>query len=139
MHKYTRLGIVPIEVVREFQEQQKDVHPKLRQKLHVCGVSVKVFGSSKRLETFFHHGTRCSSCGIEATHYAVERNLESNNESYHLNLWGYDGEGNEVLFTHDHTLARSAGGKDDLSNTTTMCHECNFAKSLVEVRNPKRI
>ncbi|MNE07882.1 hypothetical protein D3C80_1005220 [compost metagenome] len=37
-----------------------------------------------------------------------------------------------MLFTHDHTLARSLGGTDDASNTTTMCAKCNFLKSKGE-------
>lgn len=84
---------------------------------------------SLRLKTFKANGTKCSCCGLEATHFAVERCAEQ--ESYHLNLYGMK-DGQEVLFTHDHTLARSLGGRDHISNTTTMCSPCNFDKSIIE-------
>lgn len=132
---YTRLGIVDIEMVREAQQKVFGQPKPEKHKLDVLGVQVKLFSKGSRLKTFFHHGTKCSACGLEAKFYAVERPAhEKDDFPYHLNLWGIDEKGEEVLFTHDHTLARSAGGKDDISNTTTMCRPCNFAKSLVEVR-----
>lgn len=50
---------------------------------------------------------------------------------YHLNLWGVK-DGEEVLFTHDHVLARGLGGKDNLDNTQTMCCYCNWEKGDLE-------
>lgn len=89
-----------------------------------------------RMMTFFEDGTTCHCCGLEAAYFAIERNASEAQRNpgtnYHLNLWGIDQEGEEVLFTHDHTLARALGGKDDRSNTKTMCTKCNFEKSLTE-------
>ena len=120
MQNYIRLSVASI----------ADVLPLIGGKdkrVIVDGEYVKV--SSLRLKTFAKYGTKCSCCGLEATHFAIERCAEQ--ESYHLNLYGLD-DGKEVLFTHDHTLARSLGGKDNISNTTTMCSPCNFKKSIIE-------
>lgn len=98
-----------------------------------------------RMMTFFEDGTMCHCCGLEAAYFAIERNASEAQRNpgtnYHLNLWGIDEAGEEVLFTHDHTLARALGGKDDRSNTKTMCTKCNFEKSLAEteiLRQKKR-
>lgn len=136
---YDRLGVVDIQTVRTAQAAEYDriIKPgkQAPAKGEYFGRSVKLFSKGSRLKTFYKHGTKCSACGLEAQFYAVERPAHENDGfPYHLNLWGIDVNGDEVLFTHDHTLARSAGGADNVSNTTTMCSPCNFAKSLVEVR-----
>lgn len=136
---YARLGTVSIEEVRLAQSQNlATLDPRSREKppkVEFLGTMVKLFSDGTRLKTFYTHGTKCSACGLEAQFYAVERPVRAvDGCPYHLNLWGIDTNGDEVLFTHDHTLARSVGGKDNLSNTTTMCSPCNFAKSLVEKR-----
>jgi|SRR5579872_2356812 len=133
---YSRLGTVSIEQVQNAQlVTASAMNDKKLPKLYVHGVYVKLFSAGTRLKTFFKHGTKCSACGLEAKFYAVERPIhESGDFPYHLNLWGIDANGDEVLFTHDHTLARRAGGADNTGNTTTMCSPCNFAKSLIENR-----
>lgn len=98
------------------------------------GVLLKL--TTLRMMTFFEDGTKCHCCGLDASYFAIERNAtEAKRDpktNYHLNLWGIDENGDEVLFTHDHTLARALGGKDDRSNTKTMCTKCNFEKSIIE-------
>lgn len=97
---------------------------------------IEVHLTSLRLLTFYEKGTECSCCGLKAEYFAFERNAgrkgKPSQGSYHLNLWGRDKEGEEVLFTHDHTLARSLGGIDDSTNTTTMCVRCNGDKAKIE-------
>lgn len=98
------------------------------------GVNGQVVNStSLRLRTFLEKGTKCFCCGLEATHFAVERDLAtaSRNGGYHLNLWGVK-DGEEVLFTHDHILARALGGKDQIENTQTACCYCNWEKGSRE-------
>lgn len=119
---YTRAGIVAI----------ADVLPAIavgiRKKAEFCGHVVNV--TSLRLQTFVE-STVCSCCGLAATHFAVEHNDGYN---WHLNLWAdrsNEGKG-EMLFTHDHTLARCLGGADDESNVTTMCAKCNHRKGFDE-------
>lgn len=98
---------------------------------HKCGVS------SLRLQTFAIKGLECSSCGVKATHFAVEGHETKSGElpqSYHLNLWADRThlDKGEMLMTHDHTLSRGLGGKDHIDNCTTMCSKCNFQKSVQE-------
>lgn len=97
---------------------------------------VEVHLTSLRLLTFYKDGTTCSCCGLKASYFAFERNAPRKGKeaqgSYHLNLWGVDEAGEEVLFTHDHTLARSLGGEDKSINTTTMCVKCNGDKAKIE-------
>lgn len=89
---------------------------------------------SLRLQTFYHKGLVCAQCGAQATHFALEANAPEGTTptSYHINLWGVNGEGEDVLFTHDHILARALGGKDELENTQTMCCFCNWEKGKGE-------
>ena len=103
--------------------------PNSREKIKamVDGVEVKV--SSLRLRCFALYGITCSACLLQATHFNIEANT---GDQWHLNLYAGD-----ILFTHDHTLARSAFGKDVIENVTTMCSPCNHKKSLIEVRNLK--
>lgn len=117
--EYIRAGIVPIETVLPLIK-----HPDIKS---VVLLGRKVNVTSLRLQTFAKSCT-CSDCGLEATHFAVE-----NNSNWHLNLWADRGpDKKEMLFTHDHTLARGLGGADDESNVTTMCAKCNHEKSVGE-------
>lgn len=89
---------------------------------------------SLRLLTFALKGTTCASCGLKAKYFALEKDANSAPHlPFHLNLWGVR-DGEEVLFTHDHILARSLGGVDGISNTQTMCTECNNLKSHGETQ-----
>lgn len=71
----------------------------------------------------------CSSCGAQPTH-AVVFGTRHSPEKF-INFFTLENN-REVLFTHDHTLARALGGKNELSNTTTMCETCNGQKSVFE-------
>lgn len=100
---------------------------KNRRRVEINGIPVRV--ASLRLLTFFKTGIKCHCCGASATHFAIERNIVAgiNNAPFHLNLWGVS-ENGEILFTHDHIIAKANGGEDNLSNTQTMCLVCNMEK-----------
>lgn len=104
--------------------------------ISVLGVTVNV--TSLRLQTFACKGLVCSVCGQKGSFFAVERNFKNKDpdtlKGWHLNLWGINQEQEEVLMTHDHTLARALGGKDELNNTSTMCEPCNHLKGIEEKR-----
>lgn len=92
-----------------------------------------------RLHTFATSPCRCSNpeCAHVPSYFAVERHLRSQHPEFsvfHLNLYGTDEQGNEILFTHDHTLARGLGGADSRENTTLMCNPCNFRKARLECK-----
>lgn len=122
---YTRAGLVAIEDVLPL------ILDPLIEKAEFMGHKVKV--TSLRLQTFARKGLECSSCGVKATHFAVEAH-ENIGDNWHLNLWAdrsADDKG-EMLMTHDHTLARGLGGKDHIDNCTVMCSKCNYQKSIAE-------
>jgi len=47
---------------------------------------------------------------------------------FHLNLYGFDENGEEVLMTRDHIIPVSRGGKNHLSNYQVYCWKCNIGK-----------
>lgn len=100
----------------------------------VFGHSVGV--TSLRLRTFaaaHATGFRCVTCGLTPAFFAVETDAWAPaGTKPHLNLYGYNEEAEEVLFTHDHVLARGLGGRDHISNTQLMCLPCNGEKAKAE-------
>lgn len=82
--------------------------------------------TSVRLRTFARKGIACVRCGCRGVFFAMEKSKGQGR--YHLNLYGYNREGNEILFTKDHILPKSKGGRDSLRNMQTMCQPCNCRK-----------
>ena len=128
---YERLGTVDLDTVFEHVKGN-------RVTALILGEVVRV--KSLRLKTFAAYEPCCSSpdCGLQASYFAVERSLGKRGaparegESFHLNLYGINPQGQEVRFTHDHTVARALGGADDDTNTSTMCEPCNKRKGKLE-------
>lgn len=95
----------------------------------------KVKPTSLRYLTF-NQSLTCVNCGIKGRFLALEKCLtdlggnegEKEGQGFHLNLYGIDEMGREVLMTKDHIIPKSKGGPDDLSNMQTMCTHCNGAK-----------
>lgn len=56
-----------------------------------------------------------------------------------MNLWGKTNDGGEVLFTHDHILARGLGGSDKLDNMQTMCCWHNWEKGEIEGQHAMKL
>lgn len=113
-----------IEDVREtvkdvlFEKFKKDA------KVELDGDIIK--GNSQRYQLFFTKGIKCACCGIEGKYFAKEKRIKD--KSYHLNLYGIDDNGQEVLITKDRIIPKSKGGKDELENYQTMCVKCNERK-----------
>jgi hypothetical protein len=85
---------------------------------------------SDRLKTFATKGCNCVKCGVKGVIFYKERSIgrSAENELYHLNLYGINEKGEEVLMTKDHIIPKSKGGKNHISNYQTMCHPCNIEK-----------
>ncbi len=66
----------------------------------------------------------CVTCGRKGTVFKLQKAPNSNNRSYHFNLYAEDGH----MLTADHILAKSQGGVDNLTNLQTMCRPCNQKK-----------
>jgi len=75
----------------------------------------------------FSFNKKCVCCGLEGTIMAIEKG--NKDISYHFNMYGFNAEGKEVLFTKDHIIPKSKGGKNNTSNYQTMCIKCNEKKS----------
>ena len=134
---YQRHSVVPLEpVLSAIQASVESIAAK-KKPLKVVINGETVNAKSLRLQTFLRKGLVCAKCGCKGTHFALERSEGQN--AYHLNLWSTDENGDEVLMTHDHILARSLGGADDLSNTQTMCSPCNAEKAIGEYQQHKEL
>lgn len=135
---YERIAVASLEDVLPLIGEAIDA-PQKKDRVNVAGAMVHV--TSLRLRTFFKSGTYCHHCGLPATYFAVERTPDKkagDDKPYHLNLWGEDANGEPVLFTHDHILARALGGApNSLDNTQTSCGPCNWEKGLLEGEQAK--
>lgn len=101
------------------------------------GAYYEVHVTSLRLRTFAVKGTKCYICGAQATHFSIDRQRQKSElELPHMNLWGINKDGSELLFTHDHVLSRGQGGADRIENAEPCCSTCNFEKSKTE--RPRR-
>jgi hypothetical protein len=65
--------------------------------------------SSYRYDMFYAKGVKCVECGVEGKYFIKEK---AGIRPFHLNLYGKDEDGNEVLMTVDHIYPKSKGGKD---------------------------
>lgn len=81
---------------------------------------------SMRYYVFQKNNCTCIHCNMKGAFFAKEKHL--NDKSYHLNLYGYNDDGEEVLFTKDHHIPVCKGGSDNLKNLNTMCCICNEEK-----------
>ncbi len=73
----------------------------------------------------FAHNKKCISCGLEGQFMAMEKG--NTDISYHFNMYAIK-DGKEILFTKDHIIPLSKGGKKSLTNLQTMCKICNEKK-----------
>lgn len=139
-----RKATYPIDYV--FEQLGDDIFKTAkRTKRNPLGKIYKVFdgdvikANSQRYQTFKKCGTKCCVCGLEASFFAKEKHARD--KRYHLNLYGIDKDGNEILFTKDHIIPKAKGGTSTLDNYQTMCQKCNSMKSdtLEEDRLVKRV
>jgi hypothetical protein len=146
--RYIRVAKIPVESVLPFVFT-KDVRHRLRAKgLSYDSIEWKTAGQrtffvkvnketksftvpmgSHRYELFATKGIRCSDCGLEGAYFALEKDITDSTSKFHLNLYGRDENGDEIMITKDHILPKSKGGENRLSNYQTMCYKCNQKKA----------
>ena len=122
--KYHRKQIYTIDEVLS-----KQINPRGNKKLKENRIVFDgdlVRMDSHRYWLFTNKGCVCVACGVKGKFFAKERVLET--ENYHFNLYGINKNGEEILFTKDHIVPKSKGGKDRLDNYNTMCSKCNCEK-----------
>lgn len=119
--QYERVGTLTINEV--FQHVGKKEHT-----FWVGNTPYTVKMRSMRYKVFKVKGITCVKCGRVGTHFAIER---SNGQTgrFHLNLYATEPDGTEVLMTRDHTIPRSKGGPNTVSNQEPMCTHCNGRKA----------
>lgn len=89
----------------------------------------KVKLNTRKLKVFRYNGLNCKGCGLRATHWKVEKQLDRKGSSPTvLNLYGTREGGEEVMMTQDHIRPRAAGGGNSFENLQTMCFTCNSKK-----------
>lgn len=143
-NKVGRLALLPYREVMDYLQANYAVplHNSGRvSSIELMGHKVAINGL--KLRTFSHfdeiNQPCCANpdCGLQPAYFALEI-PQANKRPYYsvayLSLYGLDKDGNEVEFTHDHTLARCFGGANTLANTTMMCFPCNNLKSRIESR-----
>jgi 5-methylcytosine-specific restriction endonuclease McrA len=114
-----------IEVAKQFVGLKKT---NIRTRVDFDGDVMKM--ASDRYKCFVKSGTACVCCGLKAEYFIKEADpiLLEKSGTYHFNLYGRNKFGDEVLFTKDHIIPRSKGGRDHVDNYQTMCAYCNEAK-----------
>jgi len=90
----------------------------------IKGVTVKITSQRYKL---FQENRVCVKCGVEGAFLAVEKFLDEI-KKYHINMYGINEHGSEVLMTKDHIIPKSKGGKNHHDNYQTMCSKCNISK-----------
>jgi len=96
-----------------FQHLDKETHYFENENVKMTSIRYKLFSTK---------GCTCVKCGKVGTHFKLER---KGCERYHFNLYSDDG----ILFTKDHIIPKSRGGRESLANFQTMCYKCNNNKS----------
>lgn len=143
-NKVGRLALLPYREVMDYLRANYAISVHNRSRLHYIDLmGHKVAINGLKLRTFAHfdeiNQPCCANpdCGLKPAYFALEIPQANKRQHYsiaYLSLYGLDKDGNEIEFTHDHTLARCFGGANTLANTTMMCFPCNNLKSRIESR-----
>lgn len=116
-----RYGEVSIpELFRKMKEPTKDIE------FTVNGVTYSVKKNSQRYVLFKTKGMKCVVCKKTANCAFLEANVDG--ERPHVNFYLRRPGMKDLLFTKDHILPKSKGGKNRQDNYQPMCQECNCRK-----------
>lgn len=87
----------------------------------------------RRAQILNEIGHHCSEegCNLSGFHYGLGVDKGG---GLHLDLYGYDKEGDLVMVTIDHIKPKSKGGSDELDNLQPMCKVCNEKKGDIWIR-----
>ena len=110
---------LPLSIIRDTY-QDKNIKVKIDK--------YNVQAKDDRYLNFIINGFKCAKCGIEGEYVNLECNSRLGN---HLNVYGIDRSGNEILLTKDHIYPKSKGGLDDIRNYQVLCERCNNNKKDV--------
>lgn len=101
----------------------------------LIGTEFKILNASlqcKRLKVLKKDNFTCTWCNLEGKFAAVEK---QKNHTPHVNIYGINENGHEVLMTQDHKipqcLLKGSDIKNSYRNLQTMCTKCNQKKADV--------
>lgn len=97
---------------------------------------------TKRMLVFKEKGLTCAACGVVGTHFYLESQKVPARCQFddtmtkinyfwrypHLNPYGINPWGQEVMITVDHIVAQADGGSKEMANLQPMCAPCNVVK-----------
>ncbi len=118
-----RKGTYPID--ETFEILGDTIYERRKTFVNFHGENIKA--NSQRYIVFKKKGCTCVKCGLTASYFALERH--ENQERFHLNLYGVNEQGNEVLFTKDHIMPKAHDGASQIVNYQPMCIVCNNEKA----------
>src|SRR5271163_4900314 len=115
--KWIRLRTMSLEYGLEYLMQ-----PRQERKLQGHWVESTNTGAKTRLRMFKNGQTSCIRCGLQGSHWHIERAVNDHVMPFSINLYGIIGTRNadgevgfdEVMLTHDHMLPRSLGGSNSV-------------------------
>ena len=91
----------------------------------------------------FAKSLECEFCSIKGDRFYKERSMGKNgqpqNGGFHFNLYAINKNGEEVIMTKDHVVARARGGKDNIDNYVTCCKICNEEKGVMDFNEFKKL
>src|SRR5271167_3689411 len=101
-----------------------------RQERKIRGMWVESTGTKAKtkLKMFKNGQITCVKCGLEGSHWHIERAVNDLVMPFSINLYAMKGY-EEVMLTFDHILPKSMGGSNHLSNAQCMCEPCNHKKA----------
>ena len=91
----------------------------------IKGTNYSVKKGSHRYILFKEKGLTCVTCGRTANKCFLE--LPKEEVVPHFNFYIFEND-KEILFTKDHIIPKSLGGKNEQENYQPMCQECNEKK-----------
>lgn len=127
MPGYTKiLTVIDLDLVySQITPVPKDIKPP---KKTILGIETNLH--SLRLNTLLRDKGICCQCGVKGTYFVLE-STQKNGLNPHINLYGINKNGKEVMLTCDHIIPKARGGLDVLENTRCLCAPCNEAKADV--------
>ena len=118
-----RKGIYPID--ETFSILGDAIYSRRKTFIDFHGTEIKA--NSQRYVVFKEKGCTCVKCGLTASYFALEKHEKQ--DRFHLNLYGVNEQGQEILFTKGHIQPKSKDGASTYGNYQTMCFICNNDKA----------
>jgi hypothetical protein len=110
----------------------EDIFPFLMEKQPCKKESLRFYeGIGIRMDSLrymvFQRDLACAWCGLTGHFFLLQAGEDDPKGRGHFNLFAEE-NGKLVMFSKDHVIPKSWGGKETLENMQTMCTTCNWIK-----------